>query len=877
MPPRIKKQRKQPAPAEESGEESESGDERPCCPLYSAEEKEQTELRFAIGDEVACCMGDDEWLEGRVVRQFYRQKAIMPKGYFAAYQVKLDDGRLIFAPRDHDDFIGVRLAAKEAAWDVFFTNAVAAGHITQLEVDTLSDALAETTSAGARRELLEEQIDEACGRALLLWVPSVLATRILSMAGARGVVRAAQACSALRDLAAAPEVWEGLLARRHALVGAASVGEDVPQGPVPGHKKPPYSEPESKGVLAAWQERLAELRDASGKKGKGKKGKGKGKGGAADPKALYVEMHTTAQETVIGRQCASLTCNLMYRGRLTPRGELDICSNPVGGSADASHGFPGFSGRNPGPGLACGVRGCAASFCGECVGGGPGGLYDSHTDTDKAGNQPWRMETCSVCGVSVCEPHARTLGLMSSCDVCDLRCCVDCLGDTDIEPPIVTCAGQQGRLAMLPCRKRVCSKHVSVCVVVSPKANLEPPTKFQIIPWQALGCAAESDGELKAALEMITSAGRRDGDGTLAYKLMCNECAPTWEARLRDSYERHEGTVALIAELDPRPVPLAKLVRAMPRKAAAFAWAVGSFELVDRTGARGWLSYGMCERKCLSGSITFFGTAEADAAVPATPDARGKAVAKFFAGLGGGWLAQGGKESNESFYPTELMEPFAPRGDQVKGTTGGAAAASEAARTTRPGKERAQPRAAGAACASESNELLPGLELGAEAAPGDLSYGGYSNLGAVGTLRLWQVRGADGQPSGLLKGALTFPGKEERHFHFTAFRHQSEAARVNSAYTDAELAGAAAREQRRLVRMAKERSGGFSEYWRSAPRDEEEDAAMQAALAAQGAGGEGEGASSDDDEMGSGSSFDGPPWGDEGEEGEEEGEEEDSD
>ena len=146
MPPRIKKQRKQPAPAEESGEESESGDERPCCPLYSAEEKEQTELRFAIGDEVACCMGDDEWLEGRVVRQFYRQKAIMPKGYFAAYQVKLDDGRLIFAPRDHDDFIGVRLAAKEAAWDVFFTNAVAAGHITQLEVDTLSDALAETTS-----------------------------------------------------------------------------------------------------------------------------------------------------------------------------------------------------------------------------------------------------------------------------------------------------------------------------------------------------------------------------------------------------------------------------------------------------------------------------------------------------------------------------------------------------------------------------------------------------------------------------------------------------------------------------------------------------------------------------------------------------------
>ena len=122
-----------------------------------------------------------------MVRQFYRQKAIMPKGYFAAYQVKLDDGRLIFAPRDHDDFIGVRLAAKEAAWDVFFTNAVAAGHITQLEVDTLSDALAETTSAGARRELLEEQIDEACGRALLLWVRFRAGdSHPLEMAGARG-------------------------------------------------------------------------------------------------------------------------------------------------------------------------------------------------------------------------------------------------------------------------------------------------------------------------------------------------------------------------------------------------------------------------------------------------------------------------------------------------------------------------------------------------------------------------------------------------------------------------------------------------------------------------------------------------------------------
>ena len=39
------------------------------------------------------------------------------------------------------------------------------------------------------------------------------------------------------------------------------------------------------------------------------------------------------------------------------------------------------------------------------------------------------VDSCSFCGVSVCEPHARQLGLMSSCDVCDLHCCADCTGE----------------------------------------------------------------------------------------------------------------------------------------------------------------------------------------------------------------------------------------------------------------------------------------------------------------------------------------------------------------------------------------------------------------------------------------------------------------
>ena len=130
------------------------------------EEKDDIKLRFAIGAEVACNMGD-EWAEGRVVQHFYTQRGF-PSGYCAAYQVKLNDGgRLIFAPRDHDGFIGVPMAAKEAAWDTFFSNAVAAGHMQQAELDELTDALAETSTTDERRDLLEmlaedESLQDGC-------------------------------------------------------------------------------------------------------------------------------------------------------------------------------------------------------------------------------------------------------------------------------------------------------------------------------------------------------------------------------------------------------------------------------------------------------------------------------------------------------------------------------------------------------------------------------------------------------------------------------------------------------------------------------------------------------------------------------------------
>ena len=141
-------------------------------PLISAEEKEMMgPLRFEIGAEVACNMGED-WLEGRVLQHFYTEPSF-PPGHCAAYQVKLHDGGIIFAPRDHDQFVGVPTAAKEAAWDAFFESALATGHMAQPEVDVLSDALAEAGSTDERRDLLDEHVQEACARALLLWVPSV--------------------------------------------------------------------------------------------------------------------------------------------------------------------------------------------------------------------------------------------------------------------------------------------------------------------------------------------------------------------------------------------------------------------------------------------------------------------------------------------------------------------------------------------------------------------------------------------------------------------------------------------------------------------------------------------------------------------------------
>lgn len=64
-------------------------------------------LRFGVGDRVECRIGSDPvtgWGAGSVIKTVYRE-ANWPEEVFAPYQVKLDDGRLIFAPHDLEQVI----------------------------------------------------------------------------------------------------------------------------------------------------------------------------------------------------------------------------------------------------------------------------------------------------------------------------------------------------------------------------------------------------------------------------------------------------------------------------------------------------------------------------------------------------------------------------------------------------------------------------------------------------------------------------------------------------------------------------------------------------------------------------------------------------
>ena len=64
-------------------------------------------LRFDVDSRVLCRIGENvetDWAPGTVIKLWYREPR-WPRGSYAPYQVRLDDGREIFAPADMEQVI----------------------------------------------------------------------------------------------------------------------------------------------------------------------------------------------------------------------------------------------------------------------------------------------------------------------------------------------------------------------------------------------------------------------------------------------------------------------------------------------------------------------------------------------------------------------------------------------------------------------------------------------------------------------------------------------------------------------------------------------------------------------------------------------------
>jgi len=61
-------------------------------------------LRFSPGDKVQCNVGGNQW-KGGTIQQLWYSEPHWPDGQRVPYQVKLDDGMLIFAPMDQEQII----------------------------------------------------------------------------------------------------------------------------------------------------------------------------------------------------------------------------------------------------------------------------------------------------------------------------------------------------------------------------------------------------------------------------------------------------------------------------------------------------------------------------------------------------------------------------------------------------------------------------------------------------------------------------------------------------------------------------------------------------------------------------------------------------
>ena len=239
--------------------------------------------------------------------------------------------------------------------------------------------------------------------------------------------------------------------------------------------------------------------------------------------------------------------------------------------------------------------------------------------------------------------------------------------------------------------------------------------------------------------------GPKDSESSvvLRHAFMCNECAEEWEEHINRTRREFDTSIAIV---DAVTVPDGRLTAAL----RPFNWALGCFELVEASGLTGWLKIGITQglkhgNNLTCGWITFFGEGEKDQLAPeGSDDCRfpmKQALAKYFSGVGYAWRHK--------------FDPELSQGGIQELTTG----------------------------PSPRSRVWQGVSFPTVAGPGlgycSYSYGGFSNLGAQGELKLWQ------QQDNLIKGSLEYDG--EPSFFFTAYRAGDLRPRTNCTYLKGEL------------------------------------------------------------------------------------------
>lgn len=83
------------------------GEDAEWPPMDEGDPMSMPELRFDMGTRVLCRIGpnaETDWAPGTISQLWYKEPN-WPPNSFAPYQIKLDDGRSIFAPADLDQVI----------------------------------------------------------------------------------------------------------------------------------------------------------------------------------------------------------------------------------------------------------------------------------------------------------------------------------------------------------------------------------------------------------------------------------------------------------------------------------------------------------------------------------------------------------------------------------------------------------------------------------------------------------------------------------------------------------------------------------------------------------------------------------------------------